>query len=88
MALAAGAKIIGINNRNLKDFTVDINNSVRLRERIPKEIICVSESGIKTPEDVGVLYKNGTNGVLIGETLMRSTDKKAEIELLRRYCHN
>ena len=88
MALAAGPKIIGINNRNLKDFTVDINNSVRLRERIPKEIICVSESGIKTPEDVGVLYKNGTNGVLIGETLMRSTDKKAEIELLRRYCHN
>lgn len=87
MAVSAGADIIGVNNRDLKDFTVDIRNSVRLRELVPPEVLYVSESGIKTPEDVAVLYKNGTDAVLIGETLMRSADKKAGLDLLRRDCH-
>ena len=82
-ALEAGARIIGVNNRNLKDFTVDINNSSRYRTMVPEDIIFISESGIKTAEDVDVLRKNGTNAVLIGETLMRSENKKAEIDKLR-----
>ena len=85
-ALAAGAKIIGVNNRNLKDFTVDIHNSERLRELVPENIVFVSESGIKTPEDVGRLYQNKTDAVLIGETLMRSSNKKAELEKLSSMC--
>ena len=76
--LAAGARILGVNNRNLKDFTVDIKNSIRLREMVPSDIIFVSESGISTPEDVRVLKENGTDAVLIGEMLMRS-DNKAEL---------
>mgnify|MGYP000829375567 FL=1 len=78
--MRAGARIIGVNNRNLKDFTVDIHNSERLRELVPGNIVFVSESGIKTPEDVGRLYQNKTDAVLIGETLMRSSNKKAELE--------
>lgn len=74
-AMAAGAKIIGVNNRDLKTFQVDIHNSVRLRQLVPPDIIFVSESGIKTAEDISVLRKNGTNAVLIGETLMRSENK-------------
>ncbi len=74
-ALHAGARIVGVNNRNLKDFTVDITNSVRLRELVPKEVLFVSESGMKTREDIERLEKNGTNAVLIGETFMRSEDK-------------
>lgn len=74
-AMAAGAGIIGVNNRDLKTFTVDINNSVRLRKMVPEEIIFVSESGIKTADDIKVLKENGTNAVLIGETLMRCADK-------------
>ena len=66
---------MGVNNRNLKDFTVDITNSVRLRELVPKEVLFVSESGMKTREDIERLEKNGTNAVLIGETFMRSEDK-------------
>ena len=72
-----GATIIGVNNRDLKTFTVDINNSVRLRKMVPKDIVFVSESGIKTSEDIEVLRKNGTNAVLIGETLMKCKDKKS-----------
>ena len=75
MALRADARIIGVNNRNLKDFTVDISNSVRLREMVPPEILFVSESGMKTREDIAKLEQNGTNAVLIGETFMRSKDK-------------
>lgn len=87
-AYRAGARIIGVNNRNLKDFTVDIHNSVRLRSTIPADVLYVSESGIKTAEDVGVLYRNGTNAVLIGETLMRSSDKGRMLEQLRSDCHD
>lgn len=81
-AIDAGAKIIGVNNRDLRDFTVDINNSTRYRSMIPKDILFVSESGIKTNADIEVLKNNGTNAVLIGETLMRSKDKKAMLESL------
>ena len=83
MALAAGARIVGVNNRNLKDFTVDINNSVRLRELVPENILFVSESGMKTRQDIARLEQNGTNAVLIGETLMRSADKKSVLQELR-----
>ena len=83
MALKAGARIVGVNNRNLKDFTVDIHNSVRLRELVPENILFVSESGMKTRQDIERLEQNGTNAVLIGETLMRSADKKAALQELR-----
>lgn len=82
MALKAGAGIIGVNNRNLKDFTVDINNSVRLRSLVPEEILFVSESGMKTREDIARLEANGTNAVLIGETFMRSKDKAGMLRYL------
>lgn len=82
-ALNAGARIIGVNNRNLKDFTVDIHNSVNLRKNVPEDIIFISESGIKTPEDVRILKENNVDGVLIGETLMRSDNKKTLIEALK-----
>lgn len=82
-ALSAGAKIIGVNNRDLKTFTVDITNSIRLRSLVPDDIIFVSESGIRTSEDTKALYENKTNAVLIGEALMRSPDKKAQLDLLR-----
>lgn len=82
-ALACGARIIGVNNRDLRNFQVDITNSVRLRKLVPEEIVFVSESGMKTPEDIAVLRKNGTDAVLIGETLMRSPDKREALEKLR-----
>ena len=87
-AVKAGARIIGVNNRDLRTFTVDIKNSVNLGDQIPEGTIYVSESGITTAEDVGVLYRNGTNAVLIGETLMRSPDKKAMLQELQRECHD
>lgn len=82
-ALAAGARMVGVNNRNLKDFTVDIHNSIRLRERIPRNVLFVAESGIKTAEDIAELVNAGVNGVLIGETLMRSPDKARMLDELR-----
>ena len=81
-AIAAGARVIGVNNRNLKDFTVDITNSTRLRGLAPKDTLFVAESGIKTPEDIRTLKEANVNGVLIGETLMRSPDKRAMLEAL------
>ena len=82
-AVAVGADIIGVNNRDLKTFTVDINNSARLRKLVPPEVLFVSESGIKTAADIEALRSNGTNAVLIGETLMISPDKKAALAELR-----
>lgn len=76
-------RIIGVNNRDLKTFEVDINNSVRLRKLIPNNIIFVSESGIKCREDIKILEENKTNAVLIGETLMIKKDKEKEIKKLR-----
>ena len=82
-ALAAGARMVGVNNRNLKDFTVDIHNSTRLRELVPRNVLFVAESGIKTAEDIAELVSSGVNGVLIGETLMRSPDKARMLDELR-----
>ena len=82
-ALRCGARIIGVNNRNLKDFSVDTDNSRRLRRLIPKDVVFVSESGVKTPEDVQLLREVGADAVLIGETLMRAADKKQKLNELR-----
>ena len=82
-AVSVGAKIIGVNNRNLKDFTVDFENTIRLRELIPKETVYVAESGVKTREDVERLEGIGADAILIGETLMRSGDKAAALARLR-----
>ena len=82
-AVSSGARIIGVNNRNLKDFTVDITNSTRLRENVPDSILFVAESGIRTREDVSVLELGNVNAVLIGETLMRSQNKKMMIDELK-----
>lgn len=82
-ALAAGARIIGVNNRNLKDFSVDTENSRRLRNRIPCEVLFVSESGVKDAADVEKISRIGADAVLIGEALMRSDDKKAMLARLR-----
>ncbi|MGI6014749.1 MAG: indole-3-glycerol phosphate synthase TrpC [Oscillospiraceae bacterium] len=82
-AINAGARIIGVNNRNLKDFSVDTDNSRRLRELIPPGILFVSESGVRTAEDVETLRKIGADAVLIGETLMRASDKRAKLAELR-----
>lgn len=85
-ALSVGAGIIGVNNRDLRTFTVDINNSARLRKLVPPEVLFVSESGIKAAADIEALRSNGTNAVLIGETLMRSPDKKAALDELRGHA--
>lgn len=83
MAVRAGARIIGVNNRNLKDFTVDTANSRKLRDLIPDDIIFVSESGVKSTDDIRVIREIGADAVLIGETLMRADDKKAKLDELR-----
>ena len=80
--LDAGARIVGVNNRNLKDFTVDINNSNRLRKLVPDDVIFVAESGIRTNSDIETLKEFGVDAVLIGETLMRSPDKRKALEAL------
>ena len=82
-ALEAGARIIGVNNRNLKDFSVDTENSKRLRNLIPCDIIFVSESGVKTAEDVKAIREIGADAVLIGETLMKAPDKEQKLNELR-----
>ena len=84
MALNSGAKIIGVNNRNLKDFSVDTENSKRLRKLIPSDALFVSESGVKTPDDIKIIKSIGADAVLIGEALMRADDKKAILESFRR----
>ena len=80
--LNLGAEIVGVNNRDLRTFQVDMNNSIRLRKMALDNVVFVSESGIRTPEDIRILYENKVDGVLIGETLMRSPDKKAALESL------
>ena len=82
-ALACGAKIIGVNNRNLKDFSVDTDNSKKLRDLIPDNVIYVSESGIKDAKDVEKLRSIGVDAVLVGETLMRAKNKKDKLEELK-----
>ena len=83
MALEAGARLIGVNNRNLKDFTVDTENSRRLRNEIPKGVLFVSESGIRDVCDIRAVKEMGADAVLIGETLMRAADKRRTLEELR-----
>ena len=82
-AINAGARMIGVNNRNLKDFTVNTDNSQRLRELVPNNILFVAESGVKTSQDIQTLRKIGADAVLVGETLMRAADKKAKLNELR-----
>ena len=82
-ALAAGARVIGVNNRNLKTFEVDITTSIRLRSIVPEDVLFVSESGIKSTGDVAMLKANKTDAVLIGESLMRSDNKREQLALLR-----
>lgn len=82
-ALQAGASILGINNRDLKTFQVDVARSRHLRSLVPPEVLFVSESGVQSAEDIALLRQNGTDAVLIGETLMRAADKKAKLEELR-----
>ena len=82
-AISAGARIIGVNNRNLKDFTVDTENSKQMREFVPKDIIFVSESGVKSAKDIELLREIGADAVLIGETLMRAENKKEKLAELR-----
>ena len=82
-AINAGARIIGVNNRNLKDFSVDTENSRRLRNLIPRDIIFVSESGVKTADDVQALREIGADAVLVGETLMKAENKCNKLKELR-----
>lgn len=82
-ALKAGAAIIGINNRDLKSFSVSLDNTVKLRKLIPQDIIVISESGISSAQDIALLRTIGVDGVLIGEALMQSRDKKAKLQELR-----
>lgn len=76
-AVRAGGAIIGVNNRNLADFSVDFENSIRLRESVPEDVIFVAESGIKNARDIALLKRSGVDAVLVGEALMRAEDKKA-----------
>ncbi|WP_022767441.1 indole-3-glycerol phosphate synthase TrpC [Butyrivibrio sp. NC2007] len=83
MAIEAGARIIGVNNRNLKDFSVDTNNSKKLRALIPNDVLFVSESGVKGPEDIKEIKDMGADAALVGETLMRAADKNQKLKELK-----
>ena len=82
-ALDIGARIVGVNNRNLKDFSVDTGNSKRLRDMVPNDVVFVSESGVSSADDVKTLSEIGVDAVLIGETLMRAEDKNAKLAELK-----
>lgn len=82
-ALRVGAKIIGVNNRDLRDFSVDLNTTLKLRDMVDDDVIFVSESGIKTREDIELLEKHHVNAVLIGEAMMKSHDKRHTLEVLK-----
>ena len=82
-AAAAGARVIGVNNRNLKDFTVDFGNAARLRDRIPAGCLYVAESGVRTAEDVRKLREIGADAALVGETLMSAEDPGRQLAILR-----
>ena len=82
-ALATGARIVGVNNRNLKDFSVDTGNSLRLRKSVPEDVLFVAESGITSTEDVQQARNMGADAVLVGETLMRAADKREKLAELR-----
>lgn len=82
-AVSAGARIIGVNNRNLKDFSVDFSNAARLRDKIPPECVYVAESGVRGPEDAAALKKLGADAALIGEALMRARNQGALLAAMR-----
>ena len=84
MAAEAGASIIGVNNRDLKTFQVDVSNALKLKEYVDPGTIFVAESGIRGPEDIKLVCQAGADAVLIGETLMRAKDRKACLRELRR----
>lgn len=84
-AIQANAKMIGVNNRNLKDFTVDFHNSIELRKHVPKHILFVSESGIHTHEDIKLLKHNHVDAVLIGEAIMKAENKETAFQQFRGY---
>ena len=88
LALSADAKIIGINNRNLHDFTEDIYTTVRLRELVPKDKVIISESSIHTAEDIKILSKANINGILVGESFMKSGDIKKKAQEFRNAYGN
>ena len=81
--LNAGARVVGVNNRNLKDFSVDTDNSLRMRALIPRDVLFVSESGVRTAADIERLREAGADAVLIGEALMKAPDKKQKLNELR-----
>ncbi len=83
LALQAGAEIIGVNNRNLKTFEVDLRTCIELRKQVPDSVVFVAESGIHTAADIGLLKEAGVDAVLIGEALMRSRDKQQRLSELR-----
>ena len=83
IALDCGARIVGVNNRDLRDFSVDTKNSAELRSLVPKEVLFVSESGINTPEDIKAVKQAGADGVLIGEALMRAADISQKLRELK-----
>ena len=82
-AICAGARIIGVNNRNLKDFSVDNSLAASLRKNVPDDIIFISESGVKNGDDTRLAYESGADAVLVGETLMRADDKKEMLKILK-----
>ena len=82
-AVSSGASVIGINNRDLGTFEVDLGNSIRLRDSIPDDVVCVSESGISTADDIRRLTEAGFDAVLIGEAFMRSPDRRGLLEAMR-----
>ena len=88
MALDARARVVGVNNRDLKTFEVDTGNSIRLRKFAPDDVIFVSESGIRSASDIAQLEKNNIDAVLVGETLMRAADKKQALAALRGNTHD
>ena len=83
-ALRAGARIVGVNNRDLKDFTVDTSNSRRMRELVPEDVLFVSESGVKDINDIRLIRESGADAVLVGEALMRSSDRAALLNEWRK----
>ena len=85
-AVSAGAKIIGVNNRNLHDFSVDFSNAARLRDLIPPECIYVAESGVSAPSDIAQLSKIGADAALVGELLMRAEDKEKMLSEMRSFA--
>ena len=83
MAVSAGAGVIGVNNRNLKDFSVDFSNAVKLRHLIPEDVIYVAESGVSRISDVEALGQAGADAVLMGEVMMRAKDQKAMLKAMK-----